>query len=69
MATIIDILELSPEQLAAELQALGEKAFRVKQILSWTCENYVRDFAEMTNLSAKLREQLAARLVGLRCAN
>lgn len=56
-----DILKLLPEQLAAELQALGEKSFRTNQILSWVYEGYVRGFAEMTNLSAGLRKQLAMR--------
>lgn len=61
MAATTDILELSPEQLADALQALGKKSFRVKQILAWLCEGYARDFTEMTNLSAGLRQQLAAR--------
>lgn len=55
----IDILSLSREELAAELTAMGEKAFRAKQIYEWLHVKKVNDFSQMSNISAQLREQLS----------
>ena len=53
-----DILSLLPEELEAELLALGEPKFRASQIFQWLGRG-MRDFEGMTNLSKGLREKLA----------
>ena len=52
-----DILSMLPEQLEAELAALGEPKFRAAQIFDWLSRG-VRDFDKMSNLSKSLREKL-----------
>ncbi len=54
----IDILSLTKEELTAELTALGEKAFRAKQIYEWLHVKRVTDFSQMSNISAQLRDTL-----------
>lgn len=54
----IDILSLSKEELTAELVAMGEKAFRAKQIYEWLHVKKVSDFSQMSNISAQLRDDL-----------
>lgn len=46
------------EQLQKEMQDLGEKAFRAKQIYEWLHVKLADSFAEMTNLSKELRGRL-----------
>ena len=53
-----DIKSLNLEQLTEELQSIGEKKFRAKQIYSWIHEKLADSFDEMTNLSKDLREKL-----------
>ncbi len=53
-----DIKSLNLEQLTEELQSIGEKKFRAKQIYSWIHEKLADSFDEMTNLSKNLREKL-----------
>lgn len=53
-----DILSLTAEELTAELIALGEKAFRAKQIYDWLHVKRVTDFSQMSNISAQLRDTL-----------
>lgn len=53
-----DIRSYTFEQLQKEMQELGEKAFRSRQIYSWLHEKLVDSFDEMTNLSKTLREKL-----------
>ena len=55
----IDILSLSREELTEQLTAMGEKAFRAKQIYDWLHVKKVSDFSQMSNISAQLREQLS----------
>ena len=55
-----DILSLLPEELEAELAALGQPRFRAGQIFQWLSRG-VRSFARMTNLSKELREELEDR--------
>ena len=55
----IDILALTREELAAEITAMGEKAFRAKQIYEWLHVKKVTDFAQMTNISAQFRDALS----------
>ena len=53
------ILSLLPQELEAELAALGEPKYRAGQLFDWFGRG-VRDFDEMTNLSKPLREKLKA---------
>lgn len=48
---------LTREDRKAALKALGEPAFREKQIFEWICRG--TELSGMTNLPAKLREKLA----------
>lgn len=49
--------------LADELKAMGEAAFRAKQLRSWLwAPHFAADYAEMTNLPAALRAKLAERI-------
>lgn len=51
MSEKIELLGLSKEELAAEIEKLGEKPFRAKQLWQWIYNRGVGDFAEMSNLS------------------
>lgn len=55
---MIDIKSLTLAELQGEIEKLGEKKFRAKQIYSWMHEKLADDFDEMTNLSRELRERL-----------
>ena len=55
-----DLRSLTYEQLCEEVKAMGQPSFRAKQIYSWLHEKRVRDYSEMTNLPAALREKLAS---------
>ncbi|MCC5922672.1 MAG: 23S rRNA (adenine(2503)-C(2))-methyltransferase RlmN [Crocinitomicaceae bacterium] len=48
----------SKEGLIEQLEALGEKSFRAKQIYEWLWKKNAHSFGEMTNLSSSLRERL-----------
>ena len=53
-----DIRNLSPEQLKQEFAAMGEPAFRARQVYEWLWVKSCTDFDEMSNLSKPLREKL-----------
>ncbi|MEI6083279.1 MAG: 23S rRNA (adenine(2503)-C(2))-methyltransferase RlmN [Verrucomicrobiota bacterium] len=53
-----DIKSLNLEELGAALSKLGEPAYRASQVLQWVYQKPANTFAEMTNLSAALREKL-----------
>ena len=53
-----DIVSLSFEELKTEMEGLGEKAFRAKQVYEWLHVKLADSFDEMTNLSKALREKL-----------
>ena len=55
----MDFKDLTREERKEALAGLGEKSFREKQIFSWICKG-ASSFAEMTDLSAALREKLAS---------
>ena len=57
----INLLGLHEGQLRAYFASLGEKPFRAQQVMKWIYHQGVTDFADMTNLSLALREQLADR--------
>ena len=53
-----DIRSYDFEELKSEMEAIGEKAFRAKQIYEWLHVKLVDSFEEMTNLSKTLRDKL-----------
>ncbi len=56
------LLDMTAAELAAEIESLGGKKFRAKQILEWVWQRSVVDFSEMKNLPATLRGDLRGRL-------
>ncbi len=56
----VNLLGLSRKQMVAFFAGLGEKAFRVTQVMKWIYQEGVEDFDAMTNLSTALREKLKA---------
>ena len=56
----IAIRSLLPEELEAELKAMGEPTYRAKQVFSWLSRG-VSGFGEMTDLPQALRERLDGR--------
>src|SRR5208282_4544097 len=50
---------LAPE-IERAFAAMGQPAYRAKQVLRWLYEKRVRSFEEMTDLPAPLRTQLSA---------
>ena len=56
---IIDIKNLTLDELEKEITSLGEAKFRAKQIFSWLHQKNVSSFDEMTNISKDFREKLA----------
>ncbi|HLV41259.1 MAG TPA: 23S rRNA (adenine(2503)-C(2))-methyltransferase RlmN [Brumimicrobium sp.] len=56
-----NIRALTKEDLQNSFVEMGEKAFRAKQVYEWLWKKNAATFEEMTNLSAKLREQLEER--------
>ncbi len=54
-----DIVSYNYEELIRELESLGEKAYRGRQIYAWLHEKGADSFEEMTNLPKKLRERLS----------
>ena len=53
-----DIRSLSLDELKIEMESIGEKAFRAKQVYEWLHTKLADSFEEMTNLSKGLREKL-----------
>jgi 23S rRNA (adenine2503-C2)-methyltransferase len=54
----INIRNLSFEELRTNLEKLGEKKFRAKQVYEWLWQKNAHSFEEMSNLSKELRLQL-----------
>lgn len=52
-----DIKSFNLGELKKEMEALGEKGFRAKQMYEWMHVKLARDFSKMTNLSEKLRQK------------
>ncbi len=63
-----NLVGLAREELAAEMKAMGAEPFRARQLWHWIYHRGSRDFAAMTTLSKKFREQLAERYVVARPA-
>jgi len=55
---ILDIRDLSVNEITNYLQSLGEPSYRADQIYQWLWKYGVLSFDEMTNLPKKTREQL-----------
>jgi len=55
----INLLGLSADGLGEFFAAIGEKRFRVNQLLKWMHQRGITDFSAMTDLSKGLREKLA----------
>jgi 23S rRNA (adenine2503-C2)-methyltransferase len=55
----INLLGLNRAGVDYLFDDLGEKRYRTGQLMKWLYHQRVRDFAQMTNLSKSLREQLA----------
>ena len=53
-----DIKSMLPEEIEAELKAMGQPKFRAGQIFDWLTKG-VKSFDEMTNLSKDLRVKLS----------
>ncbi len=53
-----DILSFTEEELCAEIEALGEKKFRGRQVYEWLHTKRVHEFANMSNISLLLRTKL-----------
>ncbi len=53
-----DIVSFGYEELLLEMEGIGEKSFRRKQVYSWLHEKLADEFSQMTNLSKALRQKL-----------
>ncbi|HET8522228.1 MAG TPA: 23S rRNA (adenine(2503)-C(2))-methyltransferase RlmN [Thermomicrobiales bacterium] len=54
--------DLTPSELEAQLTAMGEPAYRARQIFQWAYSQYAADYHDMTNLPVALRDKLSAEL-------
>jgi 23S rRNA (adenine2503-C2)-methyltransferase len=61
--TPVNLFNFSLPGMEQYFSGLGEKPFRARQVLKWIYHHGITDFNEMTNLSAKLRDQLNANAV------
>ena len=57
----MDLLSLTQEELARELEQLGQPSYRASQLCSWIYQRRAKSFEEMTDLPATLRANLAER--------
>ena len=53
-----NIRHLSLSELEQYFETIGEKKFRAKQAWEWLWQKHAHSFADMTNLSKELRQQL-----------
>jgi len=61
MASLPSIRDLSLAEIEQAAATMGMAKYRVAQIADWVHKKGITSFAEMTNLSAKLRDKLASR--------
>ena len=59
----VDLVGLSRDELAAEVEKIGEKPFRAKQLWHWIYHQGVTDFAVMSSIARPLQEKLVERFV------
>lgn len=55
----LSLLGLPAANLIELFETLDEKPFRARQVMRWLYQRHVTDFGAMTDLSARLRKQLA----------
>ena len=55
-----NLLEMTPDEIVAFVEGLGEPAYRGRQLATWVYVKGVADVAGMTDLTRGLRERLAA---------
>lgn len=53
-----DILSLTRAELAEQIVAMGEKKFRAEQVYDWLHVKRVKEFSQMSNISAAFRTKL-----------
>lgn len=58
---MLNLLDLTPDELKALVSELGEPEYRAGQIFGWLHKKRAVSLDDMTNIPAKLRENLAAR--------
>ncbi len=58
-----ELVGLSREELAAEMVAMGEKAFRAKQLWHWIYHQGVTDFSKMPSIAKPMQAKLAEKFV------
>ena len=58
-----DLLGMDRAELAAEMTAIKEPAFRVKQLWHWIYHQGIVDFSRMTSIARPLQARLAERFV------
>ncbi|ONG50026.1 23S rRNA (adenine(2503)-C(2))-methyltransferase [Pseudoroseomonas deserti] len=58
-----ELVGLSRDELVAEMVAIGEKAFRAKQLWHWIYHQGVTDFSKMSTIARPLQNKLAERFV------
>lgn len=63
VAPLIDIKNLTFDELTELLTGLGKEKFRARQIIKWVYARDVVDFDSMTDLSKPLRQELKGRFV------
>ncbi|MCC8045634.1 MAG: 23S rRNA (adenine(2503)-C(2))-methyltransferase RlmN [Clostridiales bacterium] len=56
-----DIKSRTLLELTGEMEAMGEKTFRARQLYDWMHRKLARSFDEMTNLPKDLRERLSSK--------
>lgn len=61
LTELIDLKNLTKDDLIAFLSGIGKEKFRAGQIMRWIYPRGVSDFAQMTDLSKELRKELVAR--------
>lgn len=59
MPRLPSILELTPPELAARLEAAGEPGYRSDQVFDWIFKKGAGEYSQMTNLSKALRARLS----------
>lgn len=61
LTDLIDLKNLTPEELAAFLAGMGKERFRAGQLLRWMYRRGVSDFSAMTDLAKAFRTELEGR--------
>ena len=59
----VSLYDLTLPELEARLTAIGQPAYRARQLFDWTYKRLASDYGEMTNLPAALRQEFAASLL------